>query len=62
MKTSVTMDDITRAASSVGLELTDTEKNGILTHLSKQVQSFAVIDEVDTDRVSGVGEGGNDER
>lgn len=62
MKTSVTMDDITRAASSVGLELTDTEKNGILTHLCKQVISFAVIDEVDIDGVSGVGGGGNDER
>lgn len=62
MKTSVTMDDITRAASSVGLELTDAEKSGILTHLRKQVQSFAVIEEVNADGVSVLIEGGKDGR
>ena len=55
MKTSVTVDDIDLAASSVGLVLDASEKSEILLHLQKQVLSFAVIDEVET------GEGDNNE-
>ena len=62
MKTSITVDDINTAAKAVGLELTDTEKGGLLLRLQKQVDSFAVIDGVDTDGIVaefGANGGGN---
>ena len=63
MKTTVTMDDIVLAASSVGLELDASEKDEMLLHLQKQVKGFSVIDEVSTDGVVmpfGAGEVDND--
>lgn len=64
MKMSVTMDDIITAAKAVGIELTDAEKSELLLRLQKQVDSFAVIDGVDTDGIVaefGANGGGNNE-